>query len=250
MLAAGQWAGVLQETEGRMATSVLWLDLHRMACVALDGLGPEYKPAADAVCAEVASLLQRLPELPTLRFANDTPLASPETRDWIDQRVKSAPAGDAAGAGRAGARKATVAADDDPDAAVLEAARTEARQHAAAKRMSEAVATLYRAAAATPRLRNRASLRLEAAQICADQGQHEAALAMLESLDSELAKSEPGDWEPALCVDVIKSLLLCRQKVLSSMRPPPSEEVLRTRELLARLARLDVVAALDLNGRR
>jgi type VI secretion system protein VasJ len=247
MLAAGQWAGVLQETEGRMASAVLWLDLHRVACAALDGMGPDYKPAADAVCAEVAALLQRLPDLPRLKFANDAPIASPETRAWIEERVlASGAAGGAASA--APARPTTDGAGEANEA--VEAARTEAWQLARAKKLTDAVALLERAALAAPRLRDRATLRLEAAQVCMDQGQHEAALALLEALDQELGRSQAGDWEPGLCVEVIKSLLLCRQKVLSSMRPPPSDEAQRTRELLSRLARLDVVAALDLNGRR
>jgi type VI secretion system protein VasJ len=248
MLGAGQWAGVLQETEGRMAAAVLWLDLHRLACAALDGLGPDYKPAADALCAEVAALLQRLPDLPRLKFANDMPIASPETRAWIEQRVL---AGASAGTGAKGAPAHRAAAGDvDETTQALEAVRAEAWEHAKAKRLTDAVTTLEKAAVATPRLRDRAGLRLEAAQICMDQGQHDAALALLEALDGELGRSEAGDWEPGLCVEVIKSLLLCRQKVLSSMRPPPSEEVQRTRVLLSRLARLDVVAALDLDTRR
>ena len=246
MLGAGQWAGVLQETEGRMTAAVLWLDLHRFACAALDGLGPDYKPAADAVCSEVASLLQRLPDLPRLKFANDAPIASPETRAWIEERVLAT----ASAGAKPSSRRAADAGDTDEATQALEAVRAEAWEHAKAKRLTDAVTTLERAAIATPRLRDRAGLRLEAAQICIDQGQHDAALALLEALDGELGRSEAGDWEPALCAQVIKSLLLCRQKVLSSMRPPPSEEVQRTRALLARLARLDVVAALDLDGRR
>ena len=81
------------------------------------------------------------------------------------------------------------------------------------------------------------------------QGGHaEMALAQLEALDDELKRSSIEDWDPALCAEILRDLLRCRQQVAQTADFAPSE-LARSRELMGRLCRLDVVSALELNGR-
>jgi type VI secretion system protein VasJ len=240
MLAAGQWPGVLQETEDRLATAVLWLDLQRYAVTALERLGPDYATAADAVCEELAALLRRVPGLAELRFANDVPLANAETRAWIAERVLKQD-----GAAGPPAVRSAAAAEPATDEA-FEKTRAEAWALARQKQLAEAIALLEQGAQRACRLGERVRWKLETARLCLDQGRGATALAQLEALDDELRRSTIEQWNPALCVEVIRELIQCRQRVLATAHASP-EESERTRALMSRLARLDLVAALALN---
>ena len=98
------------------------------------------------------------------------------------------------------------------------------------------------------RLEDRVTWKLEAARLCMQAGRHEMALAQLEALDDELHRASIEDWDPALCAEILRDLLRCRQQVAQSADFAPSDHA-RSRELMGRLCRLDVVSALELNGR-
>lgn len=253
MLASGQPEALLEETEGRFPQAVLWLDLQRFAASALERMGEEFRPAADAICDELRFLLVRLPSLPELSFAEGAPLASPETRKWVGERVLAARSSPGAetGAGTGGGTAAVAAgATDGGGAAAFEEASREARVLLRARKLPEAVALLKSRAASAAGFVERARLKLEVARVCMEAGHHETAVAQLEALDEELRGSTIEDWAPALCVEVLRNLVLCRQRVLAALGSPPAGELVKARELLSRLCRLDVVAALELNGKR
>jgi type VI secretion system protein VasJ len=241
MLANGQWPGLLQEVEGRLAASVLWLDLHRYTATALEALGEMYQPAAEGVRLELAGLLKRLPELVDLRFANDMPLASAETKAWIASKVMAAsgeapPPASSAAEGEAGGENE------------LAETRPKARALAREKKLGQALALLEHGASRAGSLREWVAWKLEVAALCQEQGHPEAALAQLEGVDERLKNSTLEDWDPRLCVEVLQSLLRCRQRLPAVGRAP--DEAQKSREILNRLTRLDVVAALDMNGKK
>jgi type VI secretion system protein VasJ len=194
---------------------------------------------------EVRFLLRRFPGLPELRFANDQPLAAPETRAWIRDRVLGAGGEEAAAPAQPAGAPAVERGGEG-----FEKARAEAWKLARERKLADAVALLGRGADQARRLRDRVWWRLEAARLLLDRGQAETALAQLEGLDTEIQRSTVEAWDPEVCAEVIKSLLVCRQKALSSSRPQSADEYQRTRELLGRLCRLDLVAALELQGRK
>jgi type VI secretion system protein VasJ len=237
MLANAQFPGILQEVEGRIGSSVMWLDLHRFAAQALERMGADHAGAAEAVAAEVRALLLRLPGLPDLRFANDQPLAGPETKNWIRERVLAGGEGGGGGAPAPGGD-----GPDDPVAAV----RDEAIQLARQKKLPEALGRLAGEARRAPRLRDRVRFELEAARICMEHGHHETALAQLEGLDDEVRRAAIEAWDPDVAAQVLRTLIAARQR--AGARGP--EDAQRLRELLGRLSRLDVVAALELGGKK
>lgn len=236
MIANGQYAGVLQETEGRIGSAVMWLDLHRLSAQALDRMGPEYAAASAAVTAEVRSLLARLPGLEELRFSNDQPLAAPETRAWIRDVVK------AGGGEAAAAAHAPAANGDDPHAA----AREEAVALARAKKMPEALGRLAEEARRAPLRRDRVRLEIEAARLCLEHGHPDAALIQLERLDEDVQDGGLETWDPELASELLRHLIACRQR-LGAKTP---DDATRMRVLLQRLARVNVVATLELSAKR
>ncbi|MBW1895326.1 MAG: type VI secretion system domain-containing protein [Deltaproteobacteria bacterium] len=54
-----------------------------MVADALSNLGNGYQDAFDAVCQETALFVYRMPGLINLSFADETPFADPETREWV-----------------------------------------------------------------------------------------------------------------------------------------------------------------------
>jgi len=242
-LGRAEYKGVVQRAEDKLPTAILWLDLHRYTVSALEGMGEEYAPAAEAVCEELALLLKRVPELPGLRFADGTPLADDATRTWIASRVAGALGG---GGGAAEPAPVAVHAGGEGEPEGLEEARLEARKLAGKKHLSEALRLLEEGAARAATVRARTLWKLETARLCLDRGQPAAGEALLENLDRELSRTSYEDWVPGLGAEVLKALLACRRKAGRAAGPEAAE---RNRELLGRLYRLDVSAALDADGK-
>jgi len=70
----------------------------------------------------------------------------------------------------------------------------------------------------------------------------------LESLDEEVRQFSLEQWEPDLAVDVLRSLLQCRKKLMQDIKQPSPELMSIINELYSRLCRLDVVSALNLDS--
>ncbi|MEO5618521.1 MAG: type VI secretion system protein TssA [Candidatus Eisenbacteria bacterium] len=239
---AGEYAAVLEQTEVLYATAPLWLDLSRHTVLALEGLGKEFVPAGEAVVFELAAMLRRVPELVKLKTSGGIPLADEATKKWIAKKVLAgapidmgfAPV-EAAGARPRGGEG-------------FAEAQKEARKLARGNKLGPALRILTDGAHRLERLEDRVTWKLEVARLCMTAGRHELALAQFESLDDELRRSSIEDWDPALCAEILRDLLSCRQQVAQSADFAPSE-LARSRELMGRLCRLDVVSALELNGR-
>lgn len=238
-VAAQQWAGVLEETESRMATSVFWLDLHYFAYTALRGMGPEFFPASEAVAAEVRALVQRLPELADLAFAGGMPLANDATRSWIRETVMAAPGG---GGAKPSGGLMLAAEGGEPEG--LADAREKSAALVGEGKLAEAVRLFETGAARAVKARERAAWKVAVARVCADAGRHDVALAQLEALQDDLLSTTLESWDPELASQMLRLLLSARQKAVPAGAAAP-EEHQKTRELLRRLARLDAAAALD-----
>lgn len=244
----GQWMGVLEQTEGRIAGAVLWLDLHRYAWQALDALGPDFAPAAEAVAGETAGLLRRLPGVETLKFANGDPLADEATRAWIRERVAPSSAGDSAGP--APAMAALSSPGESADTKDLDEARAEARAFLRQKKLREGLAVLQDGAARSRTLRGRIRWGLEIGRLCQEARSPETAYLHLRGLYEEISRAGFEDWDPAGALELTKVLLLSLDEVLSSGHPGLDDERAFHRELKKRLCRLDIASALASEGRR
>src|SRR5262249_4153455 len=86
---AGDWQTLVNAVEELVPDWPLWLDPHRYAAQALDGLGEPYANAKHALLREVGMVLARVPELADLAFNDGTPFADPVTKQWIEGEVKS-----------------------------------------------------------------------------------------------------------------------------------------------------------------
>lgn len=140
---------------------------------------------AARVLHETRTLAERLPGLTALAFADGSPLASPQTRQWLEASDAPPPAGPAAAgeedvtpAARAAASRGDLgAALDLLDDAQRQAGRRTARSF---------------------------PLRIEQARLLLAAGHGEAAVPLAEELEETIARHALGDWQEDLCLEALR----------------------------------------------
>jgi type VI secretion system protein VasJ len=220
------WPMLLEEAESALVQSRFALDLHHHTWVALGELGPTHAPARAVLEAEVRNLLERMPELPSLAFADGTPLAGPAARAWLEQlRARgSAPAAEPE-------RPAAGDREPPPDPAAL----------LGRGRDAEALARLGAHAAARPTGRERFEARLAIARACGRAGLDAVAKAMFEELDRDAQAHALDAWEPRLAAEVLKGLLAAVRALGRDPRAANPDLLAHYR----RLCRIDPAAAME-----
>jgi type VI secretion system protein VasJ len=154
-----------------------------------------YERAKAAVVSEVRTLLERMPDLRDLTFANGTPIVSPPTRSWIDRVVLAAVGSSptATSQGQASSDAASHVAD--------------AQKLLADGRVAEGLARFQEAIAGAVTGRERFLLRLELAQACTAAGLAGLAKGAYEELDREAQAHALASWEPRLAAQTLKGLI-------------------------------------------
>jgi type VI secretion system protein VasJ len=97
--------------------------------------------------------------------------------------------------------------------------------------------------------RERFLWRFQQARFCAEAGLLEVVVPQLEFLGEQAERFALEEWEPRLSLEVVQLLLQCYYKLLRDTKNPPAELVEKAQCLHARLCRLDVTAALALDGK-
>jgi len=244
LVEAANWQGLLLASEAAFAdaSGTFWLDLQRFACTALQELGPDYDGIRKAILSETALLLQRLPNLVSLNFADSTPFADDQTGMWIESDVNR-PGQDAPTA----APKRIDTGEDES----LEADLKEARKKIKDKDLQGAMELLQAGIDAAPSRRRKFIRKLAAAKLCLKAGRPAWAVALLEGLDQETDRLTLEQWEPQLCADVWETLYLCYRKLLASKKVEMAETLME-RSVRARdkLLRIDLRSAAALDSRK
>ncbi len=216
----------------------VWLDLQRLQITATSALGEPYQPLTIALKGALAELLQRVPELPSLRFSDETPFASGLTKEWIDAEILTMAA---AGGGRATSRGNGSGGADEVDALY-----EEAREKLGAGDLSGALAHMKNSVKDGSQ-RARFRRRLYEAQLCVRAEQHSIARAILEGLDHEVEAHGLDLWYPPLALQVWGHLHDC-YKNLARAAPNAEKASLseQATQTLHKIARLDADRALQL----
>ena len=222
-LEKGEYAAVIADCESKLVSDRLWLDSNFYLNRAMEGLGKPYAAARRAVAAEVVRVVRQCPALLEIRFSDGTPMAGEPTRLWILHELGALPA---KSAGPAGA---------------LETALGEARKLVARKNFPEAAALLQKELRSAVNRRDRFLGRLYLAKLCAEAGRVDLALPQLEGLDDEGRKFALEEWEPSLAAEIARELWRCHKA-----SPTPEKAA----EFYGRLCRLDLGAALAVDGRK
>lgn len=184
LLDTGETAMLIQHAEDSFQQPPFhfWLDLQRLLVHAMAGEGDAYTAACASITADIVQLVQRVPDLPDLTFADGTFFADASTRAWITEQVE------AATRGRGG-----------PDDAVATAIQT-AQSTLASDGLSAALHELQQAPVGNGR-RSAFRVRLAKGRLCLRSDQSSLALPLLEALSDDLDAAGAGDFDQTLAVD-------------------------------------------------
>jgi type VI secretion system protein VasJ len=219
-----KWATLLEEAESALQQHRLWLDLNRHAAAALAALGGGYGRAREAVLVEVRGLLARMPQLPSLAFADGSAFADAQTKSWLEEEVAQKAASGGGGE-----------AVDPADAEKVGAAK----KQLAGGQVAEALTALRLVADVRPGGRGRFAARLELAKAASGAGLLAIAKATYDELDREALAHRLDDWEPGLAAEALKGLIAVTRSLAKD--PRGSGDALVSQ--YQRLCRLDPASA-------
>lgn len=200
-----------------------WLDGQRLTAQALGELGPRHAICGRLVSRNVLTLLDRLPGLADLRFADGTPMADPATLSWLES---SKPAGSGGGG-----------AVSDWDAGY-----EEARRLAADGDPGGAQALIGKGLMSAGNGRARAGWQLAQARFWLDGDRPLLAANLLVHLEQTIETQALEAWDPDLAAAV--SLLLCRCLERPDMQDAQRDDFAPSyRRAFSRLVRTDPTEA-------
>ncbi len=230
LLAAGNHEAALRTTESRVTEHRFWLDISRLSATALENLGPSYKSAHAAVCAETLLLVERLQGLENLAFSDGTPFADPETRDWL--KGLNLGGGDPAQAG------------GDALAAMVDQALSQARGLLKDKKPLDAVDLVQQGLESAASGKARLLWRLALGRLLLLAGKPDLAAPLNEK---NLADIEAHDLE-AFDPDLALQALLLVHETCRAVNSEESNSL--EKQILARIVRLDPGQAMRIVGLR
>jgi type VI secretion system protein VasJ len=205
LLLQKQWTQLLEQVESAFAEGAnhFWLDLQYYAFVAQEQAGGEYAPVRETAATDCALMLERLPGLEHLLFADATPFADDATLEWI-------------------ARYATVrdvergetASPVSASAASTDWAETEAQANdiASQQGLDAALIWLQRLPSQDETQiaggeRERFVRQLVMARVCERAERADTAVHLLTTLDTNAQRYRLASWEPSLAFEVKQHLL-------------------------------------------
>lgn len=231
-MASGQrWADLMGVGEETFSTDagILWLDLQRYLCQALQAQGGDFAACAKAVRIELAMLLQRSPGLPELTFEDGSPFADAITREWIQSEVMSSLGGGGGGMAQAAIKKK---GDVGEEQKAAEALLSEGK-------LDQALHALRTGLANDSSEKNNFDRKYLMADLCYKGGKPNIAKAILEELIAVMDRQNLVQWDPDLCVSVYhlaqKTYLALFEQAEDYARPPLREQALSMHSQISKL---------------
>jgi type VI secretion system protein VasJ len=249
MAGSNDWLKLLNAAELHAGNYMLWLDPHRYAATAMSALGALFMKAKEELLVQVAVVLKRVPNLPSLEFNDGTPFADAATQMWLEAEVIPIMEGDGGGGGGG-------------DKSAIDEALDEARGLAMKGELGKALDAVASASASAITPAQRFKGKLASAQLCLGGGQAEIARSQLEGLTAEIDAHQLTEWDPKLCAEVYAGLYASLKSINDAKKPKtpqaqaaaaqgkgptvPPEDLAAERRAFEMLCRLDPAEALKL----
>ncbi len=228
---AGNWPALIQSAEQKLSQFIFWFDLNYLVADGLKKLGAGHENAQATVCQETAFLLQRLPGLEALNFADGTAFAESQTRKWLQSIRLGEGGADAGGAGSLGAGQ------DNFLSASLEKARAMARK----KQLVAAIDLLQQEMVKSTSRSGKLRWRLAIAQVLLGVKKSQLALPHLEQILSDIDEFNLEVWDPSLAMEGLSTAW----KGFSALSA--NDHKAQAVTLLHRMAKIDPAEALRLS---
>jgi type VI secretion system protein VasJ len=194
MAASMQWSELVPNGEDAFTADgmLFWLDLQRYIATGMKALGGKYPDCAKTLLEELARLLQRLPDLPNLKFNDGTPFADMMTKEWIENEVKTV-----FGTGGGGAAAIKKKGDVGEESKQAEALLGEGK-------LENAVGILRQGLANDASIKNNFDRKLIVADLCFRGNKPQISLAVLDDLSEVIDTHRLESWDPDSCVSVYR----------------------------------------------
>ena len=246
--AAREWAIIAADIEARFISGDTseqfryWLDGQRYVVLALEALGAKEAEAAMVIKKYLAQLLELAPDLPKYSFADgSTPLASVETRQWLDEYVLPL-----AGGGGSGSATVILPPIFGEEYDVINQEYESARK-ALPGSFEENAQAMQKAIEGDQRRKGRFLRQLNLANYCHAAKQYSLAKALLGELMQKIEQYQLAEWEPALCLAVWQTAYLTNQAVLKSQTGTANADLEKQQgHLYEKIGALDIQRALKL----
>ncbi len=230
----GDYPNLLEFSESKLSEFIFWLDLNRYSCEAMTGLGGPYENAKEGICQETAGLLQRLPGLERLLFADGTPFADDETKAWL----KGIGFGDVSTIMEP--VTVTPSGADGQETDMMAEQIVNVQNLAKKKKLPEAIELLQNNIRASFSKKETLLWRLALSQILISSKKAKMALPHLEQILCEIDEFKLELWDPDLALKTLKA-------IMAGFKAHTDTEIKsRATDILGRIAKLDAVEAFKL----
>lgn len=233
------WKTLFDKSEATFMAGAnhVWLDLQRYSYTACKELGPTYNQLADAIIAETAFFIQRIPEIVNMKFSDDTPFCDDATKDWINNTVATSKG---SGSGGGGSRESA----DDP----LKKELQSINELSAANQFDKALDLCISGKRNSGCKRDNFRRSIQIGTLLLKAKQPDLAVSVLESLHEEITTYSLDSWEPSLAVEAWATLVGA-YKVAKNQKTPQIQSSLQEKQntILSRIAQIDPKKALLLN---
>lgn len=217
-----------------------WFELQRMIASAMDALGEEFNAARQAILQDTALLINRMPELLELSYADGTPFVSPLCREWMEADVVSL----LGQASESEARPSTEESDETPG---LEAQRKEAVGLLNKGDLQGAISLLRSGGDNDRSARDRFLRQLYLADLCVKGKRPSIARTILEGLDVSIERHGLSDWEPDLALEAWSALHGCYKALQAKAPQSEKAEIAKAMNgIFDKICRVDAGYALSL----
>ncbi|MGL1933397.1 MAG: type VI secretion system protein TssA [Fibrobacterales bacterium] len=234
------WDGVIEKSETVFTEPGLhfWFDLQHYVCQALTAKGGTYAQCATAIKTELVGLLSRVPTLKDLKYKDDTPFASSQTKEWLDEI-----------ASEVGGGSSTPSQVSTKKSADLETDMVTAEEMLGKGKFEDAL-FLIQSGCAYGSLKEVCERKTVMARMCYQNNQHFIADSLLSELDEEIQKRSLVEWDSDFCIEVWTQHI----KVLSTITEMSTVDVadkeaikIRLRNTYKRLSNVNPLSATKLN---
>ncbi len=203
------WDGILEKSETVFTEPGLhfWFDLQHYVCQALVAKGGTYVQCADAIKGELVSLLSRVPSLKDLKYKDETPFASSQTKEWLEEI-----AAEKSGGGSPTQASTKKAADLEED--------LKAAEEMLSKGKFEEALYLIQTGCAYGSLKEVCERKSVMARMCYQNSQQFIADSLLSELDEQIVARKLDEWDTEFCIEIWTLHI----KVLSAILESPTVE--------------------------
>ena len=226
-----EWKTILEKAEAAFVSGAnhMWLDLQRMICTACKELGAEYAAVRKAVLIETAVLVNRIPDIVSLNFSDDSAFCDDATKDWISSEVQTALGSEEGAQGGSGG-----AAD------ALAEEQREINQLVSGGKIEDALAMVQANMRSSSNERDNFRRTVLTGSLLLKAKQPDIAMSVLESLDQKIESHGLNKWDPDIAVEAWANLVMA-YKVGKSQKAQNVQVTIteKQNEILGKISQLD-----------